>query len=164
MELKCWWTATLLLRSSLSTTRQFHQGTLYVIPNYSFKPLSMLCFCPQPKCVRYFETIMSMQTRLTCKYCNSYSGLWNGWINMYLITAVTVFGFQHLLCFHFIADIFPKTSCPMLQCTLMHSEIWPAWLYCKMMENIGFDICSVKSLATQLMIFAMHSNIYWPVG
>ena len=28
----------------------------------SFKPFPMLCFCPQPKYVRYCETIMSMQT------------------------------------------------------------------------------------------------------
>jgi len=110
VDLKCWWTATLLPRSSLSATRQFHQGTLYVIPNYSFKPFSMLCFCPQPKCVK---TIMSMQTSLTCKYCNSYSGLCNGWINMYLITAVTVFGCQHLCAFTLLQIFFSK---PAIQC------------------------------------------------
>lgn len=164
MHLKRWWTATLLLRCSLSATRQFHQGTLYVIPN-SFKPFSMLSFGPQPKCVRYCETIMSMQTTLTCKYCNSYSSLCNGWINVYLITAVhNSLCLPALMCFHFIADIFPKTRCPMLQCTRMHSEIWPAWLHCKMMENIGCDICSAESPVTQLLIFAMRSNIYWPVG
>ena len=87
------------------------------------------------------------------------------WLNQYVLNyCCNSLWLPALMCFHFIADIFPKTSCPMLQCTRMHSEIWPAWLHCKMMENIGFDICSAESPATQLLIFAMHSNILLTCG